>query len=114
MPWLKQSAAGLSSRRPRFDPGSVYVGFVVDKVALGQVFPLVLRFSPVNFISPVLHYTKKKLIIFITGLHNKPYGCGASVASAAGRFNWSMQISCPDATFRHGLTNVTQHTVLLT
>ena len=27
---------------------------------------------------------KKKLIIFITGLHNKPHGCGASVASAAG------------------------------
>jgi hypothetical protein len=29
---------------------------------------------------------KKKLIIFITGLHNKPQGCGASVASAAGAF----------------------------
>jgi hypothetical protein len=26
----------------------------------------------------------KKLIIFITGLHKKPRGCGASVASAAG------------------------------
>jgi hypothetical protein len=25
-------------RRPGFDPGSVHVGFVVDKVALGQVF----------------------------------------------------------------------------
>jgi hypothetical protein len=29
---------------------------------------------------------RKKLIIFITGLHNKPQGCGASVASAAGPF----------------------------
>jgi hypothetical protein len=29
---------------------------------------------------------KKKLIMFITGLHNKPQGCGASVASAAGPF----------------------------
>jgi hypothetical protein len=28
----------------------------------------------------------KKLIIFITGLHNKPQGCGASVASAAAPF----------------------------
>jgi hypothetical protein len=28
----------------------------------------------------------KKLIIFITGLHNKPQGCGASVESAAGPF----------------------------
>jgi hypothetical protein len=26
----------------------------------------------------------KKTIIFITGLHNMPQGCGASVASAAG------------------------------
>jgi hypothetical protein len=63
------------------------VGFVVDRVTLGQVFLRVLRVSPVNFTSPVLHYTKKqkkKLIIFITGLHNKPQGCGASVASAAG------------------------------
>jgi hypothetical protein len=29
---------------------------------------------------------EKKAIIFITGLHNKPQGCGASVASAAGPF----------------------------
>jgi hypothetical protein len=28
----------------------------------------------------------EKLMIFITGLHNKPQGCGASVASAAGPF----------------------------
>jgi hypothetical protein len=33
-----------------------------------------------------LHGKTKKLIIFITGLHNKPEGCGASVASAAGPF----------------------------
>jgi hypothetical protein len=33
-----------------------HVGFVVDKVAVGQVFPRVLRFSPVSFIlPPVLH-----------------------------------------------------------
>jgi hypothetical protein len=54
------------------------LGFVVDKVAPGQGFPRVLRFPPVNFIPPVLHYLEKlkKLIIFlfifITGLHNKP------------------------------------------
>jgi hypothetical protein len=53
-----------------------------------RFFPPVLRFSPDNFIPTVLHYTekRKKLIIFITGLHNKPQGCGASVASAAGPF----------------------------
>jgi hypothetical protein len=44
------------------------------------------RFSPV--IPPVLHYKEKQkqTIIFITGLHNKPQGWGASVASAAGPF----------------------------
>jgi hypothetical protein len=61
------------------------VGFVVDKVAPRQVL---LRLSPVSFIPPVLHYTekRKKLVIFITRLHSKPQGCGASVASAAGPF----------------------------
>jgi hypothetical protein len=34
--------------------------------------------------APLHGKTKKKVIIFITGLHNKPQGCGASVASAAG------------------------------
>jgi hypothetical protein len=31
------------------------VGLVVDKVALGQVFLRVLRFSPANIIPPLLH-----------------------------------------------------------
>jgi hypothetical protein len=35
--------------------------------------------------APLLGITKE-LIIFITRLHNKPEGCGASVASAAGLF----------------------------
>ena len=58
----------------------------------GTGFPPNTSVSPVNFISPVLHYTEKrrKLIIFITvfitGLHNKPQSCGASVAPAAGHF----------------------------
>jgi hypothetical protein len=45
VPWLRRLVVGLPPRRPGFDPGSVHVGFVVDKVALGQVFPRVLRFS---------------------------------------------------------------------
>jgi hypothetical protein len=86
MPWLRRLVAGLSPWRPGFDLGSVHVGFVVDKVALGHVFPRVLRFSPVSFIPLVLHYTekRKKLIIFVTELHKTPQGCGASGASAAG------------------------------
>jgi hypothetical protein len=57
------------------------VGFVVDKVALGQVFP-----CQVHSTGAPLHGKTKKLIIFITGLRNKPEGCGASVGSAAGPF----------------------------
>jgi hypothetical protein len=48
VPWLRSLVASLSPRRPRFAPGSFHVGFVVDKVALGQVFVRVLRFSPVD------------------------------------------------------------------
>jgi hypothetical protein len=44
VPWLRQLVTGLSPRRPGFNPGSVHVGFVVDKVALGQGFPQVLQF----------------------------------------------------------------------
>jgi hypothetical protein len=47
--------AGVLTTRSRLSlAGSVYVGFVVDKVALGQVFLRVLRFSPVNIIPPRL------------------------------------------------------------
>jgi hypothetical protein len=73
----------------RFDPESVHLGFVVDKVALGHVFPPSTSVFPCQFHStgaPLQGKTKKKLIIFITGMHNKPQGCGASVASAAGPF----------------------------
>jgi hypothetical protein len=42
--WLRRLVAGLSLRRPGFDPGSVHVGFVVDKVVLGQVFLRVVGF----------------------------------------------------------------------
>jgi hypothetical protein len=90
MIWLGSLVAGLSARKAGYDPGSVYLGFVVDRMALGQVFfPLGLR-SPVSvFIPPLLHYKEKQgkeLIIFIPGLHNKPHGCGVSVAYAAGPF----------------------------
>jgi hypothetical protein len=52
-------------------------------------------FSPSNSVFPCQFHstgaplhgkTEKELIIFFTGLHNKPQGCGASVASAAGLF----------------------------
>jgi hypothetical protein len=68
------------------------VGFVVDKVTLGQVFPPSSSVFPCQFHStgaPLLGKGQKIIIIifiFITGLHNKPHGCSASVASAAGPF----------------------------
>jgi hypothetical protein len=52
--------------------------------------PRVLRFPLVSFIPPVLHGLEKDkiiiiiIIIIIIGLHKKPQGCRASVASAAG------------------------------
>jgi hypothetical protein len=86
--WLRRLVDGLPLRRPGLDLGSVHVGFMVNKVTLRQIFTRVIWFSPVNFILPVLHYKekRKKIITFITGLHNKPQGCGASVASAARPF----------------------------
>jgi hypothetical protein len=71
VPWLRRLVAGLSPRRPGFDPGSVHVRFVVDKVALGQVFlrvvscPLSISFY---WCSITCKTWSKKLLIFITGV----------------------------------------------
>jgi branched-subunit amino acid transport protein len=54
MSMLRLLTAGLLPLWPRFKPRSVHVGFVVDKVTLGQVFLQVLQFSPVNIIPPWL------------------------------------------------------------
>jgi hypothetical protein len=95
VPWLSL-VAGLSPRRPVFDPGSVHVGIVVDKVALGQVFLRVLRFSPVSFITPVLHYNGKaeKTSSSSQGCTISLQGCCASVASAAGLFSKKKKELC--------------------
>jgi hypothetical protein len=36
--WVRQLVVGLSSWRLGFSPGSIHVGFLVDIVAVGQVF----------------------------------------------------------------------------
>jgi hypothetical protein len=87
VPWLWRLAAGLPPWRPGFDPGLVHVGFVVDKVSLGQGFPPCSSVFPCQFHStgaPLLGKGQKIIIIFtvIIGLHNKPHGCSASVAYA--------------------------------
>ena len=43
------------SLKARSNPWPVQVGFLVDEVALGQMFLQVYRFSPVSIIPPVLH-----------------------------------------------------------
>jgi hypothetical protein len=48
-PWLRRLVAGLSP----LTPGSVNLGFVVDKLALEQAFLRIIRFSPVNIIPPL-------------------------------------------------------------
>jgi hypothetical protein len=48
-PWFMRLVAGLSPLRPGIDPMSVHVGFVVDRMAMGQVFFRLLNFSPVSF-----------------------------------------------------------------
>jgi hypothetical protein len=68
------------------------VGFVVDKVALGQVFTPSTSVFSCQFHStgaPLLGKGQKKntIIIVITGLHKKPQGCGTTLASAAGPFS---------------------------
>jgi hypothetical protein len=72
--------------------------------------PRVFRFSPVSFVLPVHHYLekwKKLLIIFIsipiTGLHNKPQGCGASVASAAGSLPPPPPKKNPEENYSHSM-----------
>jgi hypothetical protein len=49
------ASGGISPRKPGLDPRPVHVRFVVDRVALGQVFHRVPWFSSVSIIPPVLH-----------------------------------------------------------
>jgi hypothetical protein len=51
-------------------------------------FPLSMSFHRCS----ITRKNEKTLIIFITGLHNKPQGCGASVASAAGPFRRKVEL----------------------
>jgi hypothetical protein len=54
VPWLRQLVASLSPLRSGFAPKSTHLGFVVDKLAMGQVFLRVLWSYPVHIIPPWL------------------------------------------------------------
>ena len=45
LPWLRGSVIGLSQRMFGFYPRSFRVGFMVDRMAVGQVFLRLLQFS---------------------------------------------------------------------
>ena len=53
--WPRQKVTLFSPWTPRFNPRAVYLGFVVDNVALGQVFLQVFWFSFISIISQTLH-----------------------------------------------------------
>ena len=53
MPWVRPLVAGHWLRRPLFDPRPLLVIFVMEEMALGQVFLQVFRFSPVSIIPPI-------------------------------------------------------------
>jgi hypothetical protein len=55
MPWLKHLVTGLLPQRPVFNLRLVFVGYVVEKVALGQVFLCVCELFPVISIPAILH-----------------------------------------------------------
>ena len=54
-PRFRGLGAGISLGMPGFNPRSLHVEFVVDKVALGPDLLRVFRFSPASRILPVLN-----------------------------------------------------------
>jgi hypothetical protein len=72
------------------------VGFVVDKVVVRQVYPCQFHST-----GAPLHGKTKNLITFITGLHNKPQGCGAS---AARTFTTKKETVVPQPSMSRSLT----------
>jgi hypothetical protein len=62
--WFRRLAAGLLPRRPLFDPGSVYVGFMMDEVALEYVSPEYFRL-PLSISFHRCSITRKRTTIII-------------------------------------------------
>jgi hypothetical protein len=55
-PFYTLGLAGFPPRRPGFEPGSCQVGFVVDKVALRQVFSEYFGFPSQSLFPQILHH----------------------------------------------------------
>jgi hypothetical protein len=54
--WLRQIVITLETWRYRFNPRPVHMGFLVDRVVLGQVFLQILQSSHVRIIPPMFHF----------------------------------------------------------
>jgi hypothetical protein len=66
------------------------VGFVMDKVALGQVFLRVLRFSPANIIPPWASHFRKWKIIALSLTHSHPGTNNRPLKAAAVQWDVSL------------------------
>jgi len=53
--WSWHFIAGLRLQSPGFNPMPVNAGFVMDELSLGQILLLVVQFSSVCIIPPILH-----------------------------------------------------------
>ena len=60
---LRQLVAGLLPRRPVFHPRPVHVRFVMEKLALGQVFLQLLTFYHISIIQPALRTNRLPIIL---------------------------------------------------
>jgi hypothetical protein len=97
-----RAMAQAVSRRPptaeaRFQSRVSPCGICGGQSGTGTVFPEYFGF-PLSISFHRCSITRKRakiiiiIVIFIIGLHNKPQGCGASVASAAGPFTTKKKI----------------------
>jgi hypothetical protein len=66
MPWLRQLVTGLSLRRSKFAPGSVHVGFLVNREAFDRFFTEFFLF----LLS--VSFQRGSAPIYHLGINNKP------------------------------------------
>ena len=84
LPWIRRLVADSHRGGPGSIPSQSMWDLWWKKWHWDKFFPEYFGFPmSISFHQCSTTRKKKKLIIFITGLHNKPQGCGASVASAA-------------------------------
>jgi len=89
VPLLRRPVAGLLLRRSGFDPGSVHVRFVVEKVAMRQVF---LRVLPVRRVSinPLMLHAHFHPIRRTSGQKHSHAGCPVASVTVCFLFRLSL------------------------